>query len=180
MKKIIAIIILLLILAIALFFIKDEDFMNRNDDKSVSLVSEENALVALDQIPSDQTIVSYAKLSQDGYIILFNASSTDAKNKKIDASKFLEKGEYVNVVIEHSDYKPLNKSTIKVVGVADDGDKQFKADLDINQLTKESEIVLHTDAKDLTQFKLEDIINVIKEAGYTVNPEVEAQVRNQQ
>lgn len=167
-------IILLVIIAIVLIVIftrkdKKEDVLGVTE----TLVEEENAVLVMDQQPGEETVVSYAKLSKPGYVVVY---SSDASGKKevLGTSALLSAGEHKNIKVVHSGMTSKKGSKISAVVVADNGDETYTEsdnEVLVETTTEESMAEISEDAVLDESISDEDLGNLLEDAGYTVEEE---------
>lgn len=143
-----------------------------NEESSV--IAEEDAVVFVPEQDGNESdvVVSYAKLSEPGYIIIFLGEGDD---KEIFAqSEYLEAGEHRNVkTTKRGGTRAYSSTDASVSVVADDGDQVFDVAADTEVLVSEDEVVVfegEVAADAVTDEALEEIL---EEAGFTVVEEEE-------
>lgn len=136
-------------------------------DSFASTVLEDDAVLIMDQPSSDSTVVSYAKLSKPGFIVV---SSTEANGKTqvLGTSDFLPAGEYRHVLVKHSGGKRASSgSSVTATVVADDGDESFDPSTDTEALV-EDDASADASAEVPAELTDEELSDALDEAGYTV------------
>jgi len=142
-------------------------------DESTTLVTEDNAVLVVDQPLENSTVVSYAKLSKPGFIIIYDTTVTGEKTV-LGNSALLPAGEYTNVVVKHrrsgsSRNKNTNTTTVNVV--ADNGDGEFTEE-DSDVLVAESEVEVNEESDPIEDVTEENIGELLEDEGYVVDEEV--------
>lgn len=159
MKKWIVVAVLVVIVAgLAWYF-----WMSKKAD--TGLVTEENVVLLSDQQPDDETVVSYAKLAEPGYVTIYG---TDANGNQVvvGTSDLLPAGEHKNVRVHHrSGSSTKDGSTITAVVVADDGDGSYTAEDEVIEEADDSALV--SDEAELdTDLTDEELADLLEDAGY--------------
>jgi hypothetical protein len=175
MKKFITILVIVII--VILIFVA---FKGKDDYESI--VTEDNAVLILDQQPSDDSVVvSYAKLSQPGYVLVSEVDSATNEPVVVGASELLSAGEHIGVTVLRRDSKNhASDTTVTATIVADNGDGVYDEATDTEILTKSnpegtvevevfSEAMVSEDAEELVELSLEELAELLEEAGYNVN-----------
>ena len=146
-------------------------FENKHQ-KIDDLVLEENAVLIQDQPSGDETVVTYAKLSKPGYVLVY---SPDASGRTLlGSSDLLPAGEHKRVLIVHRGGGSRVGNSLSAEVVADNGDGVY-TEGDTEVLVEEGdagteaevsdEAVLDTDLTD------EELEGLLEEAGYTTEEE---------
>lgn len=175
---VIGIVVLALVGAGFYFLSRSEEQAPMTDDES-SVIAEEDAVVFVPEQEGNESdvVVSYAKLSEPGYVIIFLGEGDD---KEIFAqSEYLEAGEHRNVkTTKRGGSRAYTSTDASVSVVADDGDQMFDVASDTEVLVSEDEVVIFEGdvaADAVTDEALEEIL---EEAGFTVVVEEEAEAAN--
>ncbi|MEZ4103658.1 MAG: hypothetical protein R3B55_03895, partial [Candidatus Paceibacterota bacterium] len=153
------------IILVVVFTGKDK----KEDMMEDTLVMEENAVLVMDQQPGEETVVSYAKLSKPGYVVVY---SSDASGKKevLGTSAFLSAGEHKNIKVVHSGNSSKKGSKISAVIVADDGDETYTEsdnEVLVETTTEDSMAEISEEAVLDENISDEDLENLLEDAGYT-------------
>lgn len=169
MNKSAATILVIVVVAALLGWYWFENKHQKIDD----LVLEENAVLIQDQPAGDETVVTYAKLSKPGYVLVY---STDANGQRtlLGSSDLLPAGEHKRVLITHRGGGSQTGSALSAEIVADNGDGVY-TEGDTELLVEEGdagteaemsdEAVLDTDLSD------EELEALLDDAGYTTEEE---------
>lgn len=142
------------------------------DETVESLVSDENAILLQDQQPADETVVSYVKLSQPGYVTV-HATDDSGEKAFVGSSELLAAGEHKNVRVRHSTGAVI-KGTITASVVADDGDGAYSAETDAEVLVSDDSM-MSEDAELTLDLSDEALAALLDEAGYDVAVEAAAE-----
>jgi len=171
MKKIILGVAGVVVIILIFVSLNREEIVVTEEEKTV--VVEENVVVVAEQNDEEETVVSYAKLSKPGYVLIYGQ---DSNNNKIvvGSSDYLEVGEHTNIKIKHQVKKAMIVGKITVNTVADNGDQSFSSD-DEETLSEETEVVVDIEATDPEELTGEEIVELIEDAGYEINEEVEVE-----
>lgn len=138
-----------------------------------TFVQEKDAVLLLDQKPSNSTTVTYAKLSKSGYVKIYSTKANGSK-VLIGTSALLTAGEHRNIVIDNTTGTTQTGSTISANIVADNGDGVYSDD-DSETLVaisdKGASATVKEDAEESTSLDDHALEHQLAEAGYTVNNE---------
>ncbi|MBU0750249.1 hypothetical protein KKH15_01905 [Patescibacteria group bacterium] len=164
MKKWIIGAVVVIVLAAAAWYFYDQKMAE------ASLVTDENAVLVADQQPGDETVVSYAKLSKPGYVVVYSTEANGTKTV-LGSSDLLTAGEHRNVKVRHTGGTSINGSVVTATIVADDGDGSYSAETDTEVVSEDSAAVSN-DAELDTMMSDEDLAVMLDEAGYDVSAEM--------
>lgn len=161
------------LVAIAVVLIVVFTGKDKKDGEMETLVMEENAVLVMDQQPGEETVVSYAKLSKPGYVVVY---STDESGNKavLGSSTLLSAGEHKNVKVMHSGNSSKKGSRVSAIIVADNGDEIYSeedAEVLVETSTEESMAGISEEAVLDENISDEDLENLLEDAGYTVEVE---------
>lgn len=154
------------IVAVVVFTGKDKGM----DSMEETLIQEENAVLIMDQQPGETTVVSYAKLSKPGYVVVYSQDA--AGNKQVlGTSDLLNAGEHKNITVVHSGRMTQAGDTVSAVVVADDGDETYTesdSEVLVETTTDESMAEISLDAVLDENISDEVLGDILEDAGYTV------------
>ncbi|MBU1293102.1 hypothetical protein KJ819_03515 [Patescibacteria group bacterium] len=153
-------------------------YWNNSQQAEASLITDENAVLVSDQQPSDETVVTYAKLAQSGYVVVY---STDAAGNKsvVGSSELMSAGEHRNVHVKHRNGAIVAGGTISAAIVVDDGDGSFSEESD-TAVVAEDDAMISEDAELALNVSDEDLAALLEDAGYDLSAETEASVEEEQ
>ncbi len=160
MKKLIGAVVILALVALGAWYV-----LGQRDE---SLVSEKDAVLVEDQQPGDTTIVTYAKLSQTGYVAVY-ATDASGNTTLLGTSDLLAAGEHRNVPVRHST-GAAHSGTITGRVIADDGDGTFNEGADTAVLAEDSGEA-SADAELDLGVSDEDLAELLEGAGYDASVE---------
>lgn len=101
-----------------------------NEDDAAGLQAEDNAIVALDQKPDDEIVISEVVLVEDGFVVIHEVNEDGDPGEIIAASAFLEAGEeHMDVSIALSE-EPADETELIAMLHSDNGDEIFDAEMD--------------------------------------------------
>lgn len=140
---------------------------------SGTLVTDDNAILIQDQKPANDTVVTYAKLAQPGYVVLY-APQADGAKTVVGESDLLPAGEHRNVRVHHHHGSSVKSGTgVSAAIVADDGDGIFSPESDTDVLvpdTGDSATAVITDDAALdTDLSDEELGDLLVDGGYDVD-----------
>lgn len=107
-------------------------------NKEAAVVRGEDAVLLQDQPADEEVIVSYARLSKPGYVVVYETNA-NGDRETVGQSEYLEAGEHRNVVVTRSQARTGNPGSLSAVVVADDGDGSYDAAGDSQELAVSSE-----------------------------------------
>lgn len=144
-----------------------------DSQNAVSVVSNENAVLIQDQPSGDNTVVTYAKLSKAGHIVVLEANPQTGETVILGASEVLQAGEHKNVSVAHYNGARSNQgSAIAAILVADNGDGTFSQADDTEVLADETVPTVTATVYDGASIEVpptdEELAQLLANAGYTV------------
>lgn len=135
-------------------------------------VEEENAVLLVNQpAEEDSYVVSYAKLSEPGYVLIYGTNPTTGATEAVGTSDLLPAGEHTNVRITKRNRSGTNeraaRMALRAAIVADNGDGAY-SQADTEVLAEASGAEESEDATDPEELTGEEITELLEDAGYTV------------
>lgn len=138
-----------------------------------ALVTEDNAVLLVDQQPGDDVVVSYAKLSQPGYVLVYGDNPATGLPAVLGTSTLLPAGEHRGITIRHGQ-SYSGRMNAKIVH--DDGDGVFDEAADQAVLADDgtevsSEADTNVTASEDVALTDEELVAELEAEGYDVNEE---------
>ncbi|MBU2103547.1 hypothetical protein KKD81_00600 [Patescibacteria group bacterium] len=152
-------------------------YWNNAKEVEASLVSDENAVLVSDQQPADETVVTYAKLSKPGYVVVYSAD-TDGNKSVLGTSELMSAGEHRNVHVKHRNGAISAGGSISAAIVADNGDGSFSEESDTD-VAAEDDAMISEDADLDLSISDEDLAALLEDAGYDLSAETETAVEEE-
>ncbi|MCA9353696.1 hypothetical protein KC842_02385 [Candidatus Nomurabacteria bacterium] len=172
MKKFLAFVVLALAIVVIIVISDKKDDVDTDENLSTqmpaSLVEEENAVILADQKPGMAATVSYAKLAQPGFIIIYKTDTETNTKKVVGTSALLPAGENFNVEVTLTE-ETTSGDSISAELTADDGDGEYSEETDTPVLDGEEAVSsdgeISEDAPAIEEIVVSDLV---EEEGYTL------------
>ncbi|HVW71575.1 MAG TPA: hypothetical protein VHB93_00270 [Candidatus Paceibacterota bacterium] len=140
-----------------------------------TLVTNDNAVLLQDQKPGTDTVVTYAKLSKPGYVVIYSTSTAGEKTVA-GQSDLLTAGEHRDVHVHTTGTQVASGGTIVAAVVADNGDGTYDAnDTEVLAGDDAAATAEVSDTASLDESPSDaDLAKLLDEAGYDLSDSAQA------
>jgi len=168
MKKIVWLLVVIVLAIILVGVLTNKDLDEYVFD---NFIDESNAVVLAEQVPGNRTVVSYTKLSEPGYVLVYREDE-NGDRVFLGSSDLIPMGDSFNVVVRHRNGMRTSSGTkVFAIAVSDNGDGVFDGEIDNNQIAQESEVDVDAGAQDPSELTIAEIGELIEDAGFDVTAE---------
>jgi|GEM_PF-4641560 len=144
-------------------------YVGRKTEAS-TLVEADNAVLLMDQQPGEETVVTYAKLSKPGFVVIYQTRE-DGTREELGSGERLDEGEHRNVTVKHRG-GTRSSGAISAAIVADDGNGVYDEG-DTESLVTEGDPGTEAEASDDAVLDLaltdDEVALELEDAGYVID-----------